>query len=139
MQGRSIVAVLVLVVFASAAALATSAQGVGASTSQAATAKVKEDFSTPTAAVETFFAAAAARDADVLSRCFADGPQEFDPFRKKQLTSSDLDHIAKQFGVGKVIGAKQDENKAVVAVKLATRDEEMKMLKVGGNWKIYDF
>jgi hypothetical protein len=140
MQVRSIVVLLVLVVFASAAAHATSTQSVGASASQAATAKVKEDFSTPKAAVETFFAAAAARDVDVLSRCFAEtSPAEFDALRKKQLSRSDLDAVAKQFGVGKVINVEQDEKSAVVAVKLSSRDERIKMTRIGSSWKILDF
>jgi len=136
MQARSLV-VLVLVVSASAAAPAAAPDGAA---SQAAAAKVKEDFSTPRAAVETFFAAAAARDADLLSRCFGDtGPSEFDQIRKKQVPSDGLDHMAKLFGVGKVLKVEQGSNDAFVDVKLSTRDERITMKRVGNKWVIDDF
>jgi hypothetical protein len=136
MQTRSIVALFAVVLFTRAAALAASAPD--ARPSQAA-AKVKEDFSTPRAAVETFFAAAAARDADVLSRCFGDGPKEFEPLRKRQLGKADLDHMAAEFGVGKVVSVEQGENAAFVMVKLRSRDEKIEMTRIGNAWKISDF
>ena len=140
MQRRSSVVLLVLVVFAGAGAIVTSAQAARGSASQGATAKFKEDFSTPRAAVETFFAAAAARDADVLSRCFSeDSPREFESARKKQIPSEGLDHLAKEFGVGKVVDVKQNETKAVVEVKLNSRDETIHMVMTVGGWKIRDF
>jgi hypothetical protein len=139
MQTRSLVALPVAVLLSSAAALATSDPPAGASASQAAAAKVKEDFSTPRAAVETFFAAAAARDVDVVSRCFVEGRKEFEPLRNKQIPERELEAFSQEFGVGKVVGVEQGEQAAYVMVKLKSRDETIEMRKVGNAWKIYDF
>ena len=104
-----------------------------------AAAKVKEDFSTPRAAVETFFAAAAARDVDLLSRCFTAGPKEFEPLRKKQVPERELEGFSQEFGVGKVVSVEQGEQAAYVMVKLKSRDEKIEMREVGNAWKISDF
>jgi methionyl-tRNA formyltransferase len=102
--------------------------------------KVKADFSTPAAAVETFFAAAAARDAGLLSQCFAsNAAKEFDKVRKKMLAKKELDGIAAEFGSGKVVDVKQNETRASVAVKLKSRDERIDLTKTAGGWKILDF
>ena len=118
------------------------AQGSSGGGKKAAAARVKGDFSTPRAAVETFFAAAAARDADLLSRCFAsNAPKEFDKLRKKQLSKRELNGMAEDFGGGKVIGVGQDEQRGEtrVAVRLRSRDERISMVKTAGGWKILDF
>jgi hypothetical protein len=102
----------------------------------------KGDFSTPKAAVETFIAAAAARDADLLSQSVADSAAgEFAKLRDKTAGQEDLDGIAQLMQGGEITDVQVDEPKgaAVVAVKLKSRDERIKLSKAAAGWKIVDF
>jgi hypothetical protein len=107
----------------------------------ASTEKLKADFSTPRAAIETFFAAAAARDLDMLSQCFADNaPGEFDGLRKKTAGKNDLDQFA-EFVQGAIITNVVMENgtTATVAVRFRSRDERIQLTKTVNGWRVVDF
>jgi hypothetical protein len=100
------------------------------------------DFSTPTVAVKTFIAAAAARDAEILSRCFDESaPGEFAKLRDKSASQEDLDGLAMFVDGAQVMEERIEpgEMTAVVSVKLQTRDEEFKLAKTADGWKIVDF
>jgi hypothetical protein len=107
-----------------------------------AASKDKGDFSTPKAAVETFIAAAAARDADLLSRCIADtAPREFAKLRDRTASKEDLDGLAKLMRGGVITGVTADDGKgtAVVEVKLETRNERIRLTRATDGWKVVDF
>lgn len=103
-------------------------------------AKAKGDFSSPRAAVETFIAAGANRDADLLSQCFdADSPGEFRKLREKTASQKDLDELADFVRGAQVTDVKEAGDRAVVSVKFTKRNEEISMKKSAGGWKILDF
>jgi hypothetical protein len=100
------------------------------------------DFSTPQAAVQTFIAASAARDLDLLSRCFAEGaPREFDGLRKKTATPEELDQLVEFMQGARITDVRINDSAgtAVVDVKLTSRDEHMSMRKIDTGWKLVDF
>ncbi len=100
------------------------------------------DFSTPQAAVESLISAAVARDAELLSKCFADNaPGEFAKLRDKTASQKDLDELAEFLQDGKITESviADQGDAAQVQVKLKSRDESIKMTKVGDQWKIVDF
>jgi len=103
-------------------------------------AKTKGDFSTPRAAVETFIAASSARDADLISRCFAaESAGEFRKLREKTASPKELAELA-EFVEGAQVGdAKEKGESALVSVKFNKRDEEIAMTKTADGWKIVDF
>jgi hypothetical protein len=104
--------------------------------------QAKGDFSTPKAAVETFIAAAAARDADLLSQSVADNASgEFAKLRDKTAGQEDLDGLAQLLQGGEITDVKVDEpnSAAVVAVKLKSRYERIKLTRAVAGWKIVDF
>lgn len=102
--------------------------------------KAKGDFSTPKAAVETFIAASASRDADLISQCFAaESPGEFRKLREKTASPKELDELA-EFTQGAQVGDAQEKgDSALVKVKFNKRDEEISMTKTSDGWKIVDF
>jgi hypothetical protein len=106
------------------------------------TEKLKADFSTPKAAIETFFAAAAARDLDMLSLCFANtAPAEFDGLRKKTASKTELDQLA-EFVLGATVAnvdMSPNETTATVAVRFRSRDERIQLTKTAKGWRIVDF
>ena len=140
----SVPVILALMILAVMLAGCTTKAGTGAPTAQPGGngQPAKGDFSTPRAAVETFIAAAAARDADVLSQSIADSAAgEFARLREKTAGKEDLDGIAQLLQGGGVTDVKIDEpnGTAVVAVKLRSRDERIQLTKAGSGWKIVDF
>lgn len=99
-------------------------------------------FATPKAAMETFCTAAAARDLESLSRCFADNaPREFDGLRQKTATPEELDELAGFMHGASVTDVRINESAAtaVVDVKLSSRNEHISMRKTDTGWKIVDF
>jgi hypothetical protein len=104
--------------------------------------QARGDFSTPRTAVETFIAAAAAHDADLLSQCIADtAPGEFAKLRDQKAGKDDLDDLAQLMQGGEITDVKEDapNNAAVVAVKLKEREERIRLTKALAGWKIVDF
>jgi hypothetical protein len=80
--------------------------------------KTKGDFSTPKAAVETFFAAGANRDADLISQCFAaESPGEFRKLREKTASEKELGELATFVQGAKVLDVKEKGDTALVSVK----------------------
>lgn len=77
------------------------------------------DFSSPRSAVDTLIAVAAARDADLLSKCFAEtAAKEFTPLRTRAASAKDLDDLAALFAGAAVTGDKVKANRmAVVSVR----------------------
>lgn len=103
-------------------------------------AKSKGDFSTPKAAVETFIAASGARDADLISRCFAaESAGEFRKLREKTASPKELDELGEFTQGGQVLDAKEKGDSALVSVKFNKRDEQIAMTKTADGWKIVDF
>ncbi|MDX1948364.1 MAG: hypothetical protein SFU86_23445 [Pirellulaceae bacterium] len=103
-------------------------------------AKVKPDFSTPKAAIQTFIAAALARDTDLLSTCFhSKAPAEFAPFVKKTASKKQLDGFAEFFQGAEITSVEDQGERAVVKVKLKTRDESISLGKAATGWKVIDF
>jgi hypothetical protein len=104
--------------------------------------KAREDFSTPKAAIETFIAAAVARDLDMLSQCFADNaPGEFDGLRKKTAGKKELDQLAESFQGATVANVVIELNgtTANVEVRRRIRDERIQLIKTVKGWRIVDF
>ena len=102
--------------------------------------KVKEDFSSPRGVVETLIEAAASRDKEVISKCFADdAAKEFKALRDKTATDTELGKLATFFAGAKVGEAKIEKDRAVVEVKLKTRTEKIETKKTAKGWKIVDF
>jgi hypothetical protein len=98
------------------------------------------DFSTPKAAVQTFIKAGSNRDKELLSQCFdSGGPGEFRRYREKTASQKDLDGLA-EFVQGAEVGeASESGDSAMVKVKFKQRDEEIKMKRTDGKWRILDF
>lgn len=98
------------------------------------------DFSTPKAAVQTFIKASVNRDKELLSQCFDSGsPGEFRRYREKTASQKDLDELA-EFADGAQVGdVNESGENAVVQVKFKSRDEEIKMKRTDGKWRILDF
>jgi len=102
--------------------------------------KSKGDFSSPKAAVYTFIAAGANRDAEMLSQCFdSESPGEFRKFREKTASQKDLDGLAEFVSGAQITDVKESGDRAVVSVKFKARDEEISLKKSAGGWKILDF
>ena len=100
----------------------------------------KSDFSSPRAAVETFIAAGANRDADLLSQCFdADSPGEFRKLREKTASQKDLDELADFVKGAQITDVKELGDKAIVSVAFKARHEQINMKKSASGWKILDF
>ncbi|MDX1946513.1 MAG: hypothetical protein SFU86_14020 [Pirellulaceae bacterium] len=104
------------------------------------TSKIKPDFSNPKIAMQTFIAAAQARDVDVLSTCFHEkAPAEFAPFVKKTASKKELDGFAEFLKGAEITGVEEMGERAVVKVKLRSRDESISVGKTVGGWKVIDF
>jgi Trypsin-like peptidase domain len=105
-------------------------------------AKARAGFTTPEAAIETFLAAAAARDLDRLSQCFSDkAPGEWDGLRNKTAGKKELDQLA-DFVQGAIVGnanLSRDGVTAIVPVRFRARDETIKMINTVNGWRIVDF
>jgi hypothetical protein len=98
------------------------------------------DFSTPAAAANTLVAAATARDADLLSHCFAgNAATEFQRLRTKTASAKDLDDLAALFRNGAVGEERISGAQATVRVSLDARNEEIELAKTSGGWKVVDF
>lgn len=104
-------------------------------------AEAQGDFSTPRAAVQTLIAGATSRNVDLLSKCFADGaPDEFAPLRSKTAAQKDLDDLATLFQGATVTNEQiKGDRKAVVSVKLESRDEEIELTKTAAGWQVVEF
>jgi len=105
-------------------------------------AKVRAIFTTPEAAIETFLAAAATRDLERLSQCFADNaPREWDRLRNKTAGKQELDQLA-EFVQGALVGDAKlspDGITATVPVRFRARNEIIKMINTVNGWRIVDF
>lgn len=101
----------------------------------------KGDFSSPAAAAQTFFAAAVAKDANLLALCFsARSEDEFAEIREKKLAAKDLDELSKQFEGATVAGPAEIEgDTAEVPVSFGGRTDKFHMVKEGDAWKIKGF
>lgn len=98
------------------------------------------DFSTPKAAVQTFIKASTSRDKELLSQCFdAGSPGEFRRYREKTASAKDLDELAEFASGAEVDEATESGDSAMVKVKFKSRDEEIKMKRSDGKWRILDF
>lgn len=99
------------------------------------------DFSSPRAAVQTLIAAAAARDAQLLSQCFAEtAAKEFAPLRARTASVRELDDLAALFEGATVTEERAKVNRtATVAVKLRSRNEEIELVRDGDRWQVVDF
>lgn len=113
---------------------------VGELPTQAAPAAVA-DFSTPRSAVQTLITAAAARDMELLSRCFADSAaEEFTPLRTRSASAKDLDDLAGLFQDAAITAERiEGDRTATVTVKLKTRNEEIDLVRTGAAWQVADF
>ena len=87
------------------------------------------------------FAAAVAKDANLLALCFsAKSEDEFAKIREKKLAAKDLDEIAKQFEGATVAGPAEIEgDTAEVPVSFGGRTDKFHMVKEGDAWKIKGF
>jgi hypothetical protein len=109
-------------------------------TAYAKRAKPRGDFSTPKSAVETFITAGLNKDADLLSQCFhPDSPGEFRKLREKTSSAKDLDELATFVRGAEIVDVKEKGDSAVVSVVFKSRNEEIRMKKSEGDWKILDF
>lgn len=100
----------------------------------------KGDFSTPKAALETFFRAGANRDAELLSQCFdPSGPGEFRAYREKTATAKQMDQMAEFVQGAEFLSAEERGDEALAQVKFKERDEKIKMKRTDGRWRIVDF
>ncbi len=99
------------------------------------------DFASPRAAVQTLIAAAAARDAQLLSQCFAEtAAKEFAPLRTRTASAKELDDLAALFEGAAVTEDRVKANRtATVAVKLRSRNEEIELVRDGERWRVVDF
>jgi hypothetical protein len=98
------------------------------------------DFSTPKGAVQTLITAATAKNADLLSKCFADdAAEEFKALKNKTAPQKDLDDLAALFKGATVTKEDIQGSKATVSVKCATRDEEIELTRTPGGWRVVDF
>jgi hypothetical protein len=98
------------------------------------------DFSTPKASIQTFISAAASKNVDLLSKCFADdAAEEFKAIRNKSANQKDLDDLAEMFKGATIEGEETSGTKSTVKVKLQTRAEEIELSKSANGWKILDF
>jgi PBP1b-binding outer membrane lipoprotein LpoB len=101
---------------------------------------IKADFTNAKTAVDTFVAAAQAKDLDVLSQCFdPDNPGEFQSLIDKSATENQLEKLASHFEGAKVktVQANGDDASAKVSVKGGEEDIQIK--KTAAGWKIVNF
>ena len=98
-------------------------------------------FDSPEATIKTLIAAAIARDLDLLSQCFSgEAPGEFGAIVNKTASDEELDSFAEFFTGAKITGSQTvEEDKAVVDVKLTSRDEKISLVKTADGWKVLDF
>lgn len=100
----------------------------------------KGDFSTPKAALETFFRAGASKDAELLSQCFdPSSPGEFRAYREKTATAKQMDQMAEFVQGAEFLSAEERDDLALAQVKFKERDEKIKMKRTDGKWRIVDF
>jgi hypothetical protein len=103
------------------------------------------EFATPEAAVQTFFKACAAKDVDLLSRCFASTSEgEFKSLRDKTVTDDMLEELKGMFAGAAITKTvyRDDPNRATVHVSLTLEGrskESLYMVKEGAAWKIRGF
>lgn len=109
--------------------------------SESQAAEAADDFSTPRAAVQTLIAGATSRNVDLLSKCFADNASdEFTTLRTKTAAQKDLDDLATLFQGATVTNERiKGERKAIVSVKLGSRDEDIELTKTAAGWQVVDF
>ena len=97
------------------------------------------DFSTPTAAVKTLLAAAAAGDTATVSQCFAaNADREFAPLMDHSATPMQFQEFA-DFLTDASVGTERvavNGGSALVAIALRTRDEEIRLTRSDNAWKI---
>lgn len=96
--------------------------------------------------MRTFFAAAAAKDAGLLSKCFSsNAPGEFQAIVNRSLAEEDLEEIKACFGNGRITGCDlaAAPTRAVVHILFQRRgseaEEHLDMVKEGDEWKLLDF
>lgn len=106
-------------------------------------AKTRADFSTPRAAVETFIAASANRDVDLLSRCFdVNSAEEFSIFREKTVSREMLNDMATPARASEILSISPERDRddvVTVNVKFGERNLRMVVRKSDAGWKIVDF
>ncbi|MFK7742198.1 MAG: hypothetical protein AB8H80_17925 [Planctomycetota bacterium] len=107
-------------------------------------AAVSGSYATPEDTIRTFFAAAKAKDKDLLSSCFSKSRDEFKEIIDKTMSDEKLQQASEMFGTGSIVKTEKgaSENQVAVEVKLPGHprgEESMTMIKEGDVWRILDF
>lgn len=100
-------------------------------------------FSTPDAAVTTFFEAAETKDVEVLSVCFSKNSDgEFRSLVEKTTSDEMLDELRDMFQGATITSTDASDQEAVVEVALPNFDrgeETLNLVKEGDAWRIRGF
>lgn len=104
-------------------------------------------FGTPEATARAFLAAAAARDAGMVGKCFSSGAaDEFRALAEGRAGAEELEELAAMFGGGRVLGVAMGEDGKSALVRIACRrggaaaEESFEMLlDEEREWRIADF
>jgi hypothetical protein len=98
------------------------------------------DLSTPESTIKTLIEASAKKDKEGLSLCFSkQSAGEFKTIVDQTLSEQDLTELQEMFSNAKILSITEDDSKAVVAIQLNNREEEISMAKENENWVILDF
>lgn len=98
------------------------------------------DLSTPESTIKTLIEASSKKDKEGLSLCFSQqSAGEFKRIVNQTLSEQDLTELQEMFGNAKILSIKEEGSKALVAIQLNKREEEISMVKENENWVILDF
>jgi PBP1b-binding outer membrane lipoprotein LpoB len=101
---------------------------------------VKADFTNAKTAVDTFVAAAQAKDLEALSQCFDPAnPGEFQSLIDKTATENQLQKLASHFEGAKVMTVQANGDDATARVSIQGGEEDIQIKKTASGWKIINF